>query len=150
MAVHGVVGIAGGDAPWVSSVGVLTAGFSCVNPSVVLLVARVVVPEQMDVFSSAVEELKEDWLIPSGRFDRGLSNFNDSVRISKVRNEDILAIDGAVVWVTTRGHPGVSSISSHTHCLSCSNASVTHLVALVIEPEELNLLVACIVELKGH
>merc|ERR1712061_19845 len=55
-----------------------------------------------------------------------------------------------MVWVATSGHPWMRSISSHAHRLSCSNATITHLVALVVNPEELNLLVACIVELKRH
>merc|ERR1712110_839404 len=96
------------------------------NHSVVLLVALVVVPEEMDVLSSAIEELKVDWLARIDRFCRSLSNFNNSVRIRRFGNEDILAVDGAVVWDTTSCHPWVSSITSHVHSLSCFNVPITH------------------------
>ena len=154
IAIHGVDVIAGGDAPWISSAGVLFAGFSCGNYAVVLLVTWVVVPVEMDVFSSAVEELKADWFITIDRSRSLVQNNNDSAVITRalvnVRNPDILAVDDAVVWWTTSGHPWMRSVSVEAESLSYSKACHAHFVALVIDPEKLNLLVGCIVEVNGY
>jgi len=53
-----------------------------------------------------------------------------------------------MVRLAASGNPWVRGISVHTVRLSSSDASVADLVALVVDPEELDLLVTLILERK--